>query len=110
MNAHQHDAKHGTAPAEHQFAEIFVLGQEQPVLIVRAPDHVSVAGARRDFRHVRHVVAGRSQLPYERRSDAFVGEPAHEHSTVDDVFVGKIICGEGLRGQDVLAREPRVVG
>jgi len=28
MDAHQHEARHRPAPAEHQFAEIFVLGQK----------------------------------------------------------------------------------
>ena len=50
-----------------------------------------------------------AQQADERRIDAFIDQPSHRASAVDQRFIGQIIGREGLGGKDILeARSGRV--
>lgn len=109
IDPQQNNAGRPPAMPIHQIAEVLVLGQQQASFAPRERHYLGIDCCRSDLRHVNHIVPAGTQPRDQRGIDAFVGQPPHG-SAVHQVFVGKIVCGKGLRRQHVLARQTRMVG
>ncbi len=89
--------------AEHKFAEILVLGQQQAVFLTCPLQHLRIDSSSTQFSDVQHVVFGRTQAAHEAGVDAFIREPAHiAGSVVNDFLVGEIVSCERLRRANIL--------
>ena len=60
-----------------QFAEVFVFGHENPLLVGRHLQHGLVICPRRNLLHVEQVMAVAAQAFHEQRITTFVGEKIH---------------------------------
>jgi len=95
--------------AKDKFAKILVFGEQESFFTQRERDHIRVAQTNGCFRDIEYIVAVRTQKRDQWRRNPFVREPAHLLA-INDVFVGEIVGGKCLRGQDIISRQPRMVG
>ena len=77
INAQQDDAGALPTAPKHQITEIFVFGQQKPIILLRPPHDRGVVLCRRDLRHVNNIVAISPKPCNQPGIHAFVGEPAH---------------------------------
>ena len=77
LDAQHHNSGHHAPPAESQFAEILVLGQQQSAFSVRATYDFGVGRTGVAFHDIGHVVSRLSELPNKGCIDALVGQPEH---------------------------------
>jgi len=70
---------------------------------------VQVDRSWRNVRHIDNVVSGALQQRGQIRICAFVNQPAHAGLAIDESFIGQIVRRKGLRGANVVWRQPRMV-
>jgi hypothetical protein len=76
-DAHKQKPGHLRPPAENKFAEIFIFGEQQSAVIVRAPYYFSIGSARCHLCDVEYIMACAAEPADQARIDAFICEPAH---------------------------------
>jgi hypothetical protein len=109
VDAHQNEPRDRQSLSKDQVSEILVFREEQPALALRTLHHVDVCRSGIDIRHVDNLVSCISEMGNEPFVDAFIDEPAHAGSSIDQFFISQVVGSKGLSRSDVVEREPRMV-
>ena len=100
--AQEHDPWTRLPTAEHQFAEVFILSNQDHGLTVCSCEHVEIGCSRSQFRNVVNFISRAAESVYDLSLDALVREVSHSSAYRIDHIKAEDISGVLDRRQHTL--------